>query len=67
MSHITLGLQNVKAKILQAGTSEVYGDPTVQSAGELGKCKPIGIRSKQTKGNVVPNFVYGYQSKSSKY
>jgi UDP-glucuronate decarboxylase len=43
-----LGLaKRVKAKILQASTSEVYGDPAVhpQTEGYWGNVNPIGIRS----------------------
>lgn len=43
-----LGLaKRVKARILQASTSEVYGDPDVhpQPAGYWGRVNPIGIRS----------------------
>jgi UDP-glucuronate decarboxylase len=43
-----LGLaKRVKAKILQASTSEVYGDPEVhpQPEGYWGRVNPIGIRS----------------------
>jgi len=43
-----LGLaKRVRAKILQASTSEVYGDPEVhpQPEGYWGKVNPIGIRS----------------------
>jgi len=43
-----LGLaKRVKAKILQASTSEIYGDPTVhpQREGYWGNVNPIGIRS----------------------
>jgi UDP-glucuronate decarboxylase len=43
-----LGLaKRVKARILQASTSEVYGDPEVhpQPEGYWGKVNPIGIRS----------------------
>ena len=43
-----LGLANrVKAKILQASTSEVYGDPTIHPQREeyWGNVNPIGIRS----------------------
>jgi UDP-glucuronate decarboxylase len=43
-----LGLaKRVKARILQASTSEVYGDPEVspQPEGYLGRVNPIGIRS----------------------
>jgi UDP-glucuronate decarboxylase len=44
----TLGLaKRVKARILQASTSEVYGDPEVdpQMEGYWGRVNPIGIRS----------------------
>ncbi|MDG2432907.1 UDP-glucuronic acid decarboxylase family protein [Flavobacterium sp.] len=44
----TLGLaKRVKAKILQASTSEVYGDPSVHPQPETywGNVNPIGIRS----------------------
>lgn len=44
----TLGLaKRVKARILQASTSEVYGDPDVhpQPEGYWGRVNPIGIRS----------------------
>ncbi len=43
-----LGLaKRVKAKILQASTSEVYGDPAVhpQSEGYWGNVNPVGLRS----------------------
>jgi UDP-glucuronate decarboxylase len=43
-----LGLaKRIKAKILQASTSEVYGDPTVHPQDEnyLGNVNPIGLRS----------------------
>jgi UDP-glucuronate decarboxylase len=43
-----LGLaKRVKARILQASTSEVYGDPEVHPQNEsyLGRVNPIGIRS----------------------
>lgn len=44
----TLGLaKRVKAKILQASTSEVYGDPEIRPQTEAywGRVNPIGIRS----------------------
>jgi UDP-glucuronate decarboxylase len=44
----TLGLaKRVKAKILQASTSEVYGDPEIhpQTESYWGRVNPIGIRS----------------------
>ena len=39
--------QRVKAKILQASTSEVYGDPEVhpQTEAYWGRVNPIGVRS----------------------
>ncbi len=43
-----LGLaKRIKAKILQASTSEVYGDPTIHPQKEdyWGNCNPIGFRS----------------------
>jgi UDP-glucuronate decarboxylase len=43
-----LGLaKRVKAKILQASTSEVYGDPEVhpQTEGYWGRVNPVGPRS----------------------
>lgn len=43
-----LGLaKRVKAKILQASTSEVYGDPTIHPQPEIywGNVNPIGVRS----------------------
>ncbi|OPY13482.1 MAG: UDP-glucose 4-epimerase [Syntrophus sp. PtaB.Bin001] len=44
----TLGIaKRVKARILQASTSEVYGDPEIRPQHEsyLGRVNPIGIRS----------------------
>src|SRR4051812_8009536 len=49
-----LGLaKRVKAKILQASTSEVYGDPTMhpQSESYRGNVNPIGPRACYNKGN----------------
>ena len=49
----TLGLsKSVKPKILQASTSEVYGESTVQLQQEhyLGNVNPIEIRSSYVKG-----------------
>lgn len=43
-----LGLaKRVKARILQASTSEVYGDPTIhpQTEGYWGNVNPVGVRS----------------------
>ncbi|NCX23992.1 MAG: SDR family NAD-dependent epimerase/dehydratase, partial [Betaproteobacteria bacterium] len=45
---MALGLaKRVKARILQASTSEVYGDPEVHPQPESywGKVNPIGLRS----------------------
>jgi hypothetical protein len=50
-----LGLaKRVKAKILQASTSEVYGDPDVhpQTEDYWGRVNPIGIRSCYDEGSV---------------
>ena len=52
----TLGLaKRVKARILQASTSEVYGDPEVdpQCDGYWGRVNPIGIRSCYDEGKRV--------------
>jgi UDP-glucuronate decarboxylase len=51
-----LGLaKRVKARILQASTSEVYGDPVVhpQSEGYWGNVNPIGLRSCYDEGKRV--------------
>lgn len=51
-----LGLaRRLNAKILQASTSEVYGDPEVHPQPESywGNVNPIGIRSCYDEGNVV--------------
>ncbi|HEX9078395.1 MAG TPA: UDP-glucuronic acid decarboxylase family protein [Desulfuromonadaceae bacterium] len=47
--------KRVKARILQASTSEVYGDPQVhpQSEGYWGNVNPIGIRSCYDEGKRV--------------
>jgi UDP-glucuronate decarboxylase len=48
-----LGLaKRVKAKILQASTSEVYGDPEIHPQVEAywGRANPIGIRSCHDEG-----------------
>lgn len=48
-----LGLaKRVKAKILQASTSEVYGDPTIhpQTEDYWGNVNPIGVRSSYDEG-----------------
>src|SRR5665647_1218916 len=55
-----LGLaKRVKAKILQASTSEVYGDPNVhpQTEDYWGHVNPIGPRMHPNDGRVVSNFV----------
>ena len=62
-----LGLaKRVKAKILQASTSEVYGDPTVHPQPESywGNANPIGIRSCYDEGKrcaETPFFDYWRQ------
>ncbi len=55
-----LGLaKRVKAKILQASTSEVYGDPKVHPQREdyWGNVNPIGPRMHPNDGRVVSNFI----------
>lgn len=54
----TLGLaKRTKSKILQASTSEVYGDPEIhpQTEDYWGHVNPIGIRHATMKANDVPN------------
>ncbi len=64
-----LGLaKRVKAKILQASTSEVYGDPQVhpQTEDYWGNVNPIGVRSCYDEGNEVislDNYFTGSKSK----
>lgn len=56
-----LGLaKRVKAKILQASTSEVYGDPHVHPQGESywGNVNPIGIRSCYDEGKRVAETLF---------
>jgi UDP-glucuronate decarboxylase len=51
-----LGLaKRVRARILQASTSEVYGDPTVhpQNEGYWGNVNPVGVRSCYDEGKRV--------------
>jgi len=58
---ITLGLaKRVKARILQASTSEVYGDPTVHPQVESywGNVNPIGIRSCYDEGKRVAETLF---------
>ena len=58
-----LGLaKRTKAKILQASTSEVYGDPSVHPQPEeyWGNVNTIGIRSCYDEGKTLRrNIVYG--------
>ncbi len=57
----TLGLaKRVKAKILQASTSEVYGDPAVHPQVESywGNVNPIGIRSCYDEGKRVAETLF---------
>jgi UDP-glucuronate decarboxylase len=60
-----LGLaKRVKAKILQASTSEVYGDPTVhpQPEGYWGNVNPIGVRSCYDEGKrCAETLFFDYQ------
>jgi UDP-glucuronate decarboxylase len=56
-----LGLaKRVKARVLQASTSEVYGDPTVhpQTEGYWGNVNPIGIRSCYDEGKRVAETLF---------
>ncbi|MCL2207129.1 MAG: SDR family oxidoreductase [Fibromonadales bacterium] len=56
-----LGLaKRVKARILQASTSEVYGDPTVhpQTEDYWGNVNPIGIRSCYDEGKRVAETLF---------
>jgi UDP-glucuronate decarboxylase len=56
----TLGLaKRVKARILQASTSEVYGDPEIhpQQEGYWGRVNPIGIRSCYDEGKRAADHV----------
>lgn len=64
-----LGLaKRVKAKILQASTSEVYGDPDIhpQTEAYWGNCNPIGTRSCYDEGKRCAESLfmnYHYQNK----
>jgi UDP-glucuronate decarboxylase len=56
-----LGLaKRVKARILQASTSEVYGDPAVhpQAEGYFGNVNPIGIRACYDEGKRVAETLF---------
>lgn len=56
-----LGLaKRVKARILQASTSEVYGDPTVhpQTESYWGNVNPVGIRSCYDEGKRVAETLF---------
>lgn len=58
---ITLGMaKRVKARILQASTSEVYGDPAVHPQVESywGNVNPIGIRSCYDEGKRVAETLF---------
>ena len=61
-----LGLaKRTKAKILQASTSEVYGDPFVHPQVETywGNVNPIGLRyCATTRESAAPNSLYGLSS-----
>ena len=60
-----LGLaKRVKARILQASTSEVYGDPTIhpQSESYWGNVNPIGVRSCYDEGKrAAETLCFDYQ------
>jgi UDP-glucuronate decarboxylase len=64
-----LGLaKRVKARILQASTSEVYGDPLVHPQNEdyLGNVNPIGIRSCYDEGKrVAETLMMDYHRQNS--
>lgn len=63
-----LGLaKRIKAKILQASTSEVYGDPEVhpQSEDYWGNVNPIGIRSCYDEGKrCAESLFFNYQAQN---
>lgn len=52
--------RNVKAKIIQASTSEVYGDPLIHPQGEeyFGNVNPIGVRSCYDEGKRVAETLF---------
>ena len=52
--------KNVKARVLQASTSEVYGDPSVKPQPESywGNVNPIGIRSCYDEGKRVAETIF---------
>ena len=64
-----LGLaKRIKAKILQASTSEVYGDPEVhpQSENYWGNVNPIGIRSCYDEGKrCAESLFFNYNSQNN--
>ncbi len=64
-----LGLaKRVKARVLQASTSEVYGDPNVhpQQEGYWGHVNPIGIRSCYDEGKrVAETLFFDYHRQNS--
>ena len=55
-----MGAKRVKARILQASTSEVYGDPAVhpQTEDYWGNVNPIGIRSCYDEGKRVAETLF---------
>jgi GDP-D-mannose dehydratase len=65
----TLGLaKRVKAKILQASTSEVYGDPRfIRNRRPIGNVNLSEFVLAMTKGNVVQRLYGLPQSKSGQY
>ncbi len=66
-----LGLaKRVRARILQASTSEVYGDPEVhpQSEQYRGCVNPIGIRSCYDEGKrMAETFCFDYKTQNPNY
>ena len=60
-----LGLaKRVNAKILQASTSEVYGDPMIHPQPESywGNVNPIGLALVMTRASVALRLIYGLSS-----
>ena len=57
------------AKIFQASTSEIYGDPEVHPQNEAywGKVNPIGIRSCYDEGKRCAKFIFDYYRQHGLY
>src|SRR6202011_1535273 len=65
-----LGLaKRLRARILQASTSEVYGDPSVhpQTEDYWGNVNPIGPRSCYDEGKRCPETLFFASSKQTKW